>query len=172
MHRRPYMKIKNKVLYKFIPGPDGVVVVPDDIEIIAGHIFDWEGVPKSVYDDWEAENPPYVSAIYIPASVKSIDSEAFIDLDDGIESIIVDPACEAATVVDGCLYSKDMTRLFFMFDHNRKSLVIPVGVKMIEASAFEYCRSLTEVILPQSLEIIRENAFKWSGLKKLIFRDL
>lgn len=47
------------------------------------------------------------------------------------------------------------------------SVTLPMGVKVIGANAFEYCRRLEEVVFPDSLERIEKEAFlNCNNLKK------
>ena len=47
---------------------------------------------------------------------------------------------------------------------------IPGSVAVIEAEAFAYCKDLKEIVIPQSVTTIRNNAFAWGGwLEKATF---
>ncbi|MBR5460168.1 MAG: leucine-rich repeat protein, partial [Clostridia bacterium] len=77
----------------------------------------------------------------------------------GCTGISVDPENEYFTVVDGVLYSKDMTELiFYPSAKTDKDFVIPSTVEAIRSYAFAHS-SLESVVVPSSVKYINANAF-------------
>lgn len=64
------------------------------------------------------------------------------------------------TVENDCLLSADKTILWQYFGSGKKTVVVPEAVKEIAGAAFSM-KPITGVILPQSLEIIRDRAFAY-----------
>ena len=75
-----------------------------------------------------------------------------------LKAFEVDPANPVCRSVDGILYSKDMTELIEAPTGKTGSYTIPEGVRVIRNSAFTGSY-LSELILPESLEEIEDQAF-------------
>lgn len=76
-----------------------------------------------------------------------------------LETISVDENNNYYSSVSGVLFSKDKTELLCFPDNCKiKNYIIPEGVKCI--SSFAFSRVNIEVVFPESLETIEENAFE------------
>lgn len=60
--------------------------------------------------------------------------------------------------------------MFFDFP-NLKSVTLPSGLKEIEVRAFASCKYLSEMVLPESLELIGHNAFSGTSIRELRIPD-
>ncbi len=140
--------------------------VPEGIEEIAYHAFD---------------NCLALSTIKLPASVKKVDSKAFIRC--RLSRFEVDEKNPYYASVDGVLFSKDgktlcqvpprknlvkyevpkgvetIDDIAFFECFSLKSIVLSDGLKTIGQGAFLYCRSLTTISIPKSVETIGGIAF-------------
>jgi hypothetical protein len=82
--------------------------------------------------------------ITIPASVKKIGERAFFTCPK-LESIEVNPRNAFFTSKDGCLYTKDLTRLICVPNTKRDIFRLSDSVADIDAYAFYGCNSLTSI---------------------------
>lgn len=114
---------------------DGVFRIPEDISEV----------------DSEALRCPGLRKLVIPNTLSHIPNFAFLD---NIEEILVEDGNECCSSVDGVLFNKDKTALIqFPKKHKATSYCIPDSVKIIAGHAFYCCQNLTEVILPNNVEI-------------------
>ena len=122
-------------------------------------------------------------------NLKSISSQAFANatvdkfvlpdntqLQDGALAVVntngfeVHDTNEKYAVKDGVLFSKDMKTLIAYpcrDDSENSVYTVPYGVEVIAPHAFDTAWSLTEIILPDTIEEIGEYAFYQSGLRKI-----
>ena len=108
--------------------------------------------------------------IYIPSSVTEIGSNAF-DYDQDLKAIIVDPANEYYTSVDGVLFSKDMKTLIqYPMQKTDTSYEIPSGVVDIDCKAFAYNTYLKEITVPTSVVSFGEDTFYSGKIAKINYR--
>ena len=85
-----------------------------------------------------------------------------------MEFVNVDEANPYLTVVDGVLYSKDMTILVYYPTNLKKDVFcVPDTVTMIDDSAFEYASQINKVKLPDSVSYIGYWSFNNSSLKDI-----
>jgi len=101
----------------------------------------------------------HVREIYLPSSLIAISDEVLKELA-GLESIVVDEGNVSYKSVDGNLYSKS-GKAFIKYAHGKSEryFSIPEGVTEINTYAFSKIDSLEEVVIPDSVKIIREYAF-------------
>ena len=142
--------------------------IPNNVSKISYHAFEWCGI----------------TSIYIPESIKCIDSGAFSGCPD-LESIIVDKGnahfdsrnnCNAivkqSTLVVGCrntLIPLDVVTIgesAFAGCLHLKKITIPSSIKGINAFAFDACVELESLEIPQGVTNIGSSAF--SGCQSLI----
>lgn len=98
-----------------------------------------------------------LSEILIPASVIRINGNAFIGCD-RLSNIIVDENNVVYSSYDGMLLNKEKTELICC-PGGKTSCDIPSSVRTIGRSAFEECKKIENIILPEKLEAIGRNAF-------------
>jgi len=99
-----------------------------------------------------------ITSISIPASVKVIDDSAFKWGTANLEKIEVDSNNKDYTTVDGVLYDKKVSYLYFC-PQAKKDISIPNTVQHIDSFAFYKCRYLKNITLPKGLLAIGQSAF-------------
>lgn len=171
---------------------DRILVIPEGIETLADDfalLFDEKDEKYHFYE------------IDIPSSVRVIEP-LFITKDPGdawacgkdfdcFDEITVAGGNESFCSVDGVLFTKDMKKLLcYPCGKQAKTYIVPEGVevigafafqcnqflekvilpstnKIIEWKAFSFCEKLSEIFLPDGLEIIEEDAFEFCNIKHL-----
>ena len=91
-------------------------------------------------------------------SVKTIGENVFLN-SDSLTSITVDEENPYFMVDDGVLYSKDKRELLYCPKNFSGIYRVAEEVKRIGKSAFRNCNQLTEIVLPEGLEVIGDTAF-------------
>ena len=168
---RPYILIKDGVLTKYLLSEEenGVVRIPDGVEVIAKNVFGWNDLPEGQVLKSETERKQNVREIYIPASVNKIEGGAFLNTR-RVKKIEISPDSPAGVVIDGVLFNKDKTVLIYCMDaHPDKQehiYYVPKGVRTIDHGAFRCCY-LDKVVLPDTIESIKDGAFAYSGVRKI-----
>lgn len=167
------------------------VVIPSTVKVIEPEAFRGrkflkrinlpEGLTEitdSVFSGCEA-----LETIYVPASVKSISTNAFPiyiprsfynnETKSTLQCIEVDPNNEKYCSINGMLLSKDKTQLLFV-PSMVKSIdsVLCNGVTEIAAYAVYYHENIEEMVIPPSVSLIGKRAFgNCFNLKKITFPD-
>lgn len=106
-----------------------------------------------------------VETISIPASVKTIEENAFWVYGDDtgkgyLKNIAVDPENPYFTSENGVLFNKSKTRLLrYCPAAPAANYTVPAMVTQMDEEAFESCPNLHSVILPDNLTVIPEEAF-------------
>ena len=134
-----------------------------------------------------------LTEISIPGSVTNIGQSAFTWCTNLI-SINVASGNNTYTSADGCVYTKDKTKLLICPEGKTKvtildsvtsigdeafnlcakltEVILPDGVTSIGDSAFSDCRSLTELIIPYGATSIGDDVFYWNtSLKKVVIPE-
>ena len=110
-----------------------------------------------------------IKSIHIPASVKSLDGSSFAGC--GIAAYEVDSDNPYFSVIDGVIYSKDLSKLVaFPSAYPYKHFVVPASVKIIGYSAFMES-NLESIDLPQGLITIEGQAFEDSRIRSITLPD-
>lgn len=99
-----------------------------------------------------------LSSVNIPSTVKEIGENAFAC---GVNEITVSPENNYFTMVDGVLYTKDLTRIIRSPINNTQEVIIPpASVKEADRGAFAYCKNIKTVDLSGTqLTSIKEDTF-------------
>ncbi len=168
-YNRPFALIEDKVLKKYIADESGIVLIPEEVEVIASGAFSWVGMPEDQYDDWEPENDQCISEIHIPATVKEIEPEAFVDLF-YLKQLFVDESCPAVIFEDEVLYSPDKKRIIFASPKLDRSYRIPDGVEIIEPYSF-MGRHIDKLEIPDSVRFIADGAFSGAFVHNIVIPD-
>ena len=70
--------------------------------------------------------------------------------------------------IDGALYSIDLMRLIKVIPTQKGTFMVPLGVREIDCMAFQDCRLLTKIVVPDSVTKIGRNAFeRCSSLREI-----
>lgn len=128
-------------------------------------------LPESVeeIDEFAFAGCTDITKIHIPASVKRMDGTCFADCDLQAYEVAADNPC--FTVIDGVVYSKDLTTLVaFPSAYPHKHFSVPEGTKVIGYGAFMDSRIET-IHLPDGLETIETWAFQGSKIKSFEMPD-
>lgn len=171
---------------------DRILVIPEGIETLADDfalLFDEKDEKYHFYE------------IDIPSSVRVIEP-LFITKDPGnawacgkdfdcFDEITVAAGNESFCSVDGVLFTRDMKKLLcypcgkqaetyivpegvevigaFAFQCNQflEKVNLPSTIKIIELKAFSFCEKLCEIFLPDGLETIDEDAFEFCNIKHI-----
>ena len=96
--------------------------------------------------------------MHLGKSVEKIGENVFLN-SDSLTSITVDEENPYFMVDDGVLYSKDKRELLYCPKNFSGIYRVAEEVKRIGKSAFRNCNQLTEIVLPEGLEVIGDTAF-------------
>ena len=96
--------------------------------------------------------------MHLGKSVETIGENVFLN-SDSLPSITVDEENPYFMVDDGVLYSKDKRELLYCPKNFSGIYRVAEEVKRIGKSAFRNCNQLTEIVLPEGLEVIGDTAF-------------
>ncbi len=105
--------------------------------------------------------------LFIPASVKELGSIGGKYIS-AIEEIIVDKNNANYTVIDGMLYTADMTQLLWCPASATGTIEIPSSVKRVDADAFDNCSLIKDVIFAESPIVLGNRCFNNTALHKLV----
>ncbi len=134
-----------------------------------------------------------LESLTLPKILKNFDISV-LDGCSALKNILVEGGNSAFSSDSGVLYNSDQTVLIlypagrtdkqytvkdsvlsigkraFYGNSAIEQVILPVGLREINASAFEKCSALESIVIPYSVEIIGENAFAFTfGLENLSF---
>lgn len=110
---------------------------------------------------------PAVKRVILPGTVFMIEADAYRNAPNLEEIIVPDDATDLKTY-EGCIYSKDLTRLVIAPPGRTGVLKTPEELEVIESNALSGLRKITGIELHEGLREIGANAFKnCETLKKL-----
>ena len=121
-------------------------------------------------NDEAFENCVNLRSVLIPANVTHLSSLAFLYCSN-LQYISVDSGNTAYTTIGSVLYNSDRTRLVLYPPGRPGDCWIPDGVTEIGPDAFAYAEGLTDVRIPDSVEIIYGGAFEGCGLTSVRIPD-
>ena len=108
--------------------------------------------------------------IFLPKNVSGFNSSAFSGCTN-LAHIYVDSDNEYLTDLDGVLYTKDLTEIYFFPKGYVGAYVLPDQVVTVPASTFYQSYKLTSVSFGPNVETIGANALRYcSALTEVIFR--
>jgi len=111
----------------------------------------------------------YIISITIPETISDIDYRVFNYMLSDLKAINVAPGNEHYTSVDGILFTRGMSKIVkYPGQHDGTSYIIPSSVLSIENSSFSHCSYLSEIVLPDNLEYIGDNAFENCSFKEIV----
>ena len=102
---------------------------------------------------------PELKNVQIPSTVSTIGAQAFGE-SPLLSKIIVDPTNQNFYADNnGILFNKTQTELIFCPKTVSGAYTVPEDVQKIHAFAFNNCKQITSVVLPNSLKRIEDGAF-------------
>ena len=155
------------------------VTIPGSVKTIDGFAFYQcenlssvilsEGV--EVLNDLAFHGCISLTDVHIPASLKTMSWRNGVFGDCPNLSIIsVSPDSTTFTIVDGVLFSKDLSTLYWYPIMRNGIYSVPEGVLRIGGHVFAGCSKLTGIILPESLQSIGDYSFYMcTGLSEINF---
>jgi len=89
-----------------------------------------------------------------------------------ITEVLVSEQSPYFTSVDGVLYSRDKKAIvWYPRGKENESYSIQKGTTEIGAYSFALCRNITSIVLPEGVEVIRNDAFAASALSSIVIPD-
>ena len=132
---------------------DAVIIPETFVTEVGGEPYTVIGIMgKAFY------NCPALTSVSIPKTVTTIGSQAF-DGSDNLEAITVNPQSQSFYAKDGILYNKLQTELIFCRRSFAGKFTVSNDIVKIHAFAFNNCKKITEVVLPNGLKEIGNGAF-------------
>lgn len=118
--------------------------------------------------------------VVLPKTLKTIGNEAFTET--GLESLAIPDSvsaigyrafssCENLKTVTLGKGIKNIEWYTFTSCTALKAVTFSAGIECIDRAAFSGCSALKTIILPDSIKVIRFNAFKESGLEAIVIPD-
>lgn len=158
--------------YAFYMNKFDTIVIPNSVTSIGDKAFYCEALKSVTFGNGIADIEEIIKNNFLTiyddnAEVREPDEQIFV------EEFVVSPECENYTTQDGVLYNKDMSVLIYFPQGKASELFeFPESVNEIKAQAFYCTQNLKEVIIPNTVKSIGENAFKYSlGLESVVFKS-
>ncbi len=110
-----------------------------------------------------------LESLYLPASFSSFDERAFnISSPTNVfTGINIAEGNFKYSSMDGVLFSKDKKTLLKCPQGKSGAYTVPAGVTTIGPNAFNDCRKLTGIVLPEGLQEIGQNAFSHTNIASM-----
>ena len=150
------------------------VVIPENVTSLGGSAFEscinLESVMLShhitVIKPWTFRGCDRLESVFIPKSVIDISPDAF---DCPLTVSDENPRYAAA---EGVLFNKDFSELIrYPKKKTEPDYTIPNSVVVIKPRAFEYCKNLKSITIPDCVTSIEEEAFYDSGLTSIVIPE-
>ena len=109
-----------------------------------------------------------LKSVVLPAGLTTINGGNPFLGDTMLESLVIDSGNSHFTVVDGALYSKDMTRLYY-YPHifSQSHITLPGSLVSIEANAFKLNDKIVGIKLPNSIKYVMKGAFSDTSINTI-----
>ena len=131
------------------------LVLPDSIQNIY-EAYEWAEYET---DDCRTLGTTSLESINVPANLDD-PSEFVSSLPESIKNIEINADDNNLKLVDGVLYSPDMTTLYrYLGTSERTSFTVPDSVTCISCNAFRNCINLKDIEIGSNVTEIGENAF-------------
>ncbi len=160
---------------KLIAGCE-TTVIPNSVVEIGKSAFSGTGISTinlpdglQIIDDWAFSYCSELQLITIPSTVTKIGTEAFHCSVSKLNEIVVDKKntnFDSRNECNAIIETKTDTLIF-----GCGNTIFPEGIKRLEDRAFENCKSLEEIVLPDSVTSIGPWCFSNSSLKSIVIPD-
>lgn len=131
------------------------IILPETIETIEKEAFLWTGLKR----------------IELPKSLRYIHSTAF-DANSELTEVPIAQNMQYFKKEGKLLLTKDGKRLLLCERDAKDTIIIPAGVEVIEALAFDFCKQIKYIQFPNSLKEIGDKAFRvCSNLEECILPE-
>lgn len=117
----------------------------------------YNGKPVTSIENVAFNNKTNITKVYISENIKNINASSF-NGSNNLEEFIVSSDNSYMQSIDGVIYDKTGKTLMFCPKGKTGILDIESGITSIGYFAFYGCRKLTDIIIPDSVYDIRENA--------------
>ncbi len=155
--------------FKYVIEDDGVhMKLYSDISTVSEVVFpdEIEGEPVVALDDFAIVNTKYVKTITISKNISVIEPYA-INNNTALVEFIVHPENKHFKAVDGTLYTIDGKELISNPPSN--DIETFTVSRLDKKDEVQTCDR--EFIIPDGVEVIRENAFYHNNIMKIVFAD-
>lgn len=160
--------IESDAFYKC---PAKTIIIPDCIEIIEPKSFELSGIESIYINAIRIKNDSFnrchhLKSIVLGENVKYING-AF-DCHKELEYVEISPKNKNLKLTEGCVVNAKMTQLIlYLQKEDCKQLIIQEGIERICGAAFQGKPTLTNIILPDSLQYIGSGAFNCTLLEEI-----
>ncbi|MCI8771351.1 MAG: leucine-rich repeat protein [Lachnospiraceae bacterium] len=155
------------------------IEIPDEVEYMGAAVFQncvslseikLSKQFTSIYGD-AFKKCISLKSLFLPASINWLEPEAFEGCSQ-LEQIEVAEASQYFYTKDGVLFSKQENQLVcYPVGKKEKEYHVPDDITIIKESAFNQCKFLERVKLPEGMEQIGPNVFIGSGIKEIELPD-
>ncbi len=108
----------------------------------------------------------FIKKIIIPETV-SVLGELFFAESDSLEEIVIDVSNNYFKVVDGMVLTKDGKELLTCLPSDKTEIIIPNGVEIIKENSFDSMKNIVKLVLPEGLKVIERGVFEVSKLEEV-----